>query len=327
MHPQKTYELKIAWNIPAPQIPRYKKKLIDFLLFQGVESFVEGFLEVDINQNQDEPPRDHYGEMGGDASPMAVYRYSRESLDDLQGRLNAAFGKDIDLSLHSMETTEWMDGWKDSFKPFSTDLFYVRPPWEKPLPREETPPNTKPLIEVVIEPGMAFGTGQHATTRLCLQLLGDVVGAGGGPSKSSKQLPQRTLLDVGTGTGILAIAAKKLGFTTVCGTDIEEDALLAARENAKLNGVDLDLYPTTFPRPVGERLEFDGVFANILAVVILRLMPQLVAHVKSSGFLILSGILEAEAHEVQDSAISHGMVAEKLLNMDGWSALLLRKPS
>lgn len=316
MHPQMTYELKIAWNIPQNQVPRLKKKLIDFLLFQGVESFVEGFLEVDINQNQDEPPRDHYGEMGGDASPMAVYRYSRESLDDIQGRLQSAFGKSIDVSLHSMETSEWMEGWKDSFKPFKTERFYVRPPWEKPM--VETDDYEKHLIEVVIEPGMAFGTGQHATTRLCLELLGTVMKSG--------DASQKTLLDVGTGTGILAIAGKKAGYSQVYGTDIEEDALLAAQENGKLNNVGLELFSTTFPGTSVNSSVFDLVFANILAVVILRLMPQLVSQVKKNGFLILSGILESEALEVEDSAKRHGLESLGILNSDGWSALLLKKP-
>jgi len=316
MHPPKTYELRLQWQVPHDRIPHVKRKVIDFLLFHGVESFVEGSLDVDINQNQDEPPRDHYHEMGGDFSPMSIYRYSRESLDDLMARLQSEFTSQIDLTIHSMETSAWMDGWKDSFKPFSTDIFFVRPPWERvPVPHGQ--------IEIVVEPGMAFGTGQHATTRLCLELLGSLV------RKESAGNGLRTggVLDVGTGTGILAIAAAKCGLKGIIGTDIEEDALLAARENARLNAVSCEWQLTTFPQANSSSSPvFEIVFANILAVVILRLMDQLIGTLSPGGSLILSGILAAESEEVRRAATDRGLEYVRDIVSDGWCALMFKKP-
>jgi ribosomal protein L11 methyltransferase len=320
MHPPKTYELRLQWLVPHQEIPEFKQRIIDYLLFHGVESFVEGTLDVDINQNQDEPPKDHYHDMGGDFSPMSIYRYSRESLDDIKTRLNSDFGSKIDLTIHTLETAAWMDGWKDSFKPFSTDIFFVRPPWEK----VEVPPGQ---IELVIEPGMAFGTGQHATTKLCLDLLGFV--AKNEQSVSNTEGPRTFgVLDVGTGTGILGIAAAKCGFSKVYGTDIEEDAILAAQENAGLNGVSCHWLLGTFPKNShGNEDVYGVVFANILAVVILRLMDQLIAAVKPGCFLILSGILEGESEEVCRSAQERGLKLIKKSLLDGWCALLLQKES
>lgn len=318
MHPTKTFELRLQWLVSQNQIPKLKQKVIDYLLFHGVESFVEGTLDVDINQNQDEPPKDHYHDMGGDYSPMSIYRYSRESLDDIKARLSTDFGSKIELTIHTMETSDWMDGWKDSFKPFSTDMFFVRPPWEKvAAPAGQ--------VELIIEPGMAFGTGQHATTRLCLDLLGFTI-RHASQSTLGKDLKTQGVLDVGTGTGILGIAAVKCGFSGVLGTDIEEDAILAARENAGLNGVSCQWLLGTFPKSSsGHPNVYGVVFANILAVVILRLMDDLDAAVKPGGYLILSGILEAESDEVVRSAQARGLVLTKKSLLEGWSALLFQK--
>lgn len=301
MHPTLTYELKVAFPGDPGNALRVKEKLIDWLLVNGVESFVEGQLDVDFNLNQDEPPRDFYSEMGGDLAPVSVYRYSRESLEDLQAKMDRDFSGKVDVELTSMETQEWMEGWKESFKPFATRMFYVRPPWEAS--------HQNGLMDLVIEPGMAFGTGQHATTRLCLELLEEISGRG-------------TVLDVGTGTGILAIAAKKLGYGACFGTDIEDDAIIAAVENARMNGVDVSFWKGSLPK---ERVTHDLVFANILAVVLIRLMDDLAAVTKVGGKLILSGILVEEEQEVVLRAEKAGLELVRAARQDGWSGLLLSK--
>lgn len=308
MHPTLTYELRVAFTQSEVEAIALKHRLIDWLLMNGVESFVEGTLDVDINQNQDEPPRDHYTEMGGDKTPVSIYRYSRESLDDLWVKMKRDFSEGVEIELHSMQTETWMEGWKESFKPFSTSVFHVRPPWIQ----EPTP---KGLFDLVIEPGMAFGTGQHATTRLCLDLLGDVAG-----DKNVDRSQQR-VLDVGTGTGILAIGAKKLGYGYVMGTDIEDDAILASVENARVNQVDVFLRKGSIP----EGPTNDLVLANILAVVLIRIMDDLAAATSPGGRLILSGILVEEEHEVVARAIDAGLRFITQGRQAGWSALLLAK--
>ncbi len=308
MHPPLTYELKVAFSgEPAAGI-KTKQRLIEWLLLSGVESFVEGQIDVDFNQNQDEPPRDFYDEMGGDLAPVSVYRYSRESLDDLRVKIAQSFQKTVTLELTSMQTETWMEGWKESFKPFATPEFWVRPPWIK------EPPPAKHL-DLVIEPGMAFGTGQHATTRLCLEELGR-------EAMASKDLKNKTILDVGTGTGILAIGAKLLGYGVCAGTDIEDDAILASLENAKMNQSDVFFKKGSIP----ESGTHDLVLANILAVVLIRLMDELVAVTKPGGRLILSGILVEEEDEVANRGVEAGLVRIRSGRQDGWSCLVMERP-
>lgn len=309
MHPVTTYELRVTMSGDEKAALKTKERLTDWLLMNGIESFVEGSLVVDFNLNQDEPPRDFYEEMGGDLSPLSVYRYNRESLDDLFVKINNEFGARISTEIHSMPTEEWMEGWKESFKPFSTDEFYVRPPWEPALEKST-------LKDLVIEPGMAFGTGQHATTRLCL----DQVGAAAKAITAGKGiLAEKIVLDVGTGTAILAIGAKLLGFGHCAGTDIEDDAVSAAIENARLNKTEILVQKGSIP----EGGPFDVVLANILAVVILRLMPDLVAKVKRGGRLILSGLLVEEEKEIIESAVANGMILISANQLTGWSCVVV----
>ena len=310
MHPELTYELRVSFADAGAAATQVKQDVIEWLLLTGIESFVEGELSVDINQNQDEPPRDYYTELGGDLTPMSIYRYSRDSLEDLETKLTGRFGSALALELRAMATETWMNGWKESFRPFATREFWVRPPWE--------PAGTDPaLIDLVIEPGMAFGTGQHATTRLCLS----EVGADAQEFKAG--LPRRRVLDVGTGTGILAIGALKLGYAGAMGTDIEDDALLAARENARLNQVELPLLLGSLPRDGA--LAYDLVIANILAVVILRLMDELAAAVAPGGRLLLSGILAEEVAEVAARGGEAGLREVRRSTHEGWASLVLAK--
>ncbi|MBM4250542.1 MAG: 50S ribosomal protein L11 methyltransferase [Deltaproteobacteria bacterium] len=310
MHPQHTYELRVNFVGETPAAVKCKERMIDWLLLNGVESFVEGELAVDINQNQDEPPRDYYTELGGDQTPLSVYRYSRESLDDLRIKLEHAFGAQIETALNTMETELWMEGWKESFQPFATEVFYVRPPWiTTPAPRPG-------LIDLVIEPGMAFGTGQHATTRLCLEQVGADF------QELGTKVAQRSVLDVGCGTGILLIGAKKLGYGRCLGTDIEDDAILASKTNAQVNGVATDFMLGSLPD--GET--FDLVLANILAVVIIRLMPQLAAAIAPGGKIVFSGLLTEEADEVIAAGCRVGLAPVRQTDLAGWGCIVMSQP-
>lgn len=311
MHPKSTYELRVAFADGQASALMTKQRLIDWLLMNGVESFVEGALEVDYNHEYGEPEHDFYEEFGGDLAPISIYRYSRESLDDLRTRLTKAFGAQIDVELHTMATETWMEGWKESFRPFATDKFYVTPPWEKDPP----PPH---LIPIVIEPGMAFGTGQHATTRLCLEQLGRIV-----QEQAPSQLANQTVLDVGTGTGILAIGARLLGYGACAGTDIDDDAIAAAFENVKANQVEVYLQKASVPQGQAH----DLVFANILAVVLLRIMGELASVVRDGGRLVLSGILVEEEQELVTAAHGVGLQLANTGRQDGWACLVFAKPT
>ncbi len=307
MHAPLTYELRIQFQGEPRAAIKTKEHLTDWLLLNGVESFVEGELAVDINQNQDEPPRDYYHELGGDLTPVSVYRYSLESLTDLKTKLEHTFQKRVNTEIHEMATEVWMEGWKESFKPFATDTFYVRPPWEGKSSDSQ-------LKDLVIEPGMAFGTGQHATTRLCLEAASGRVFR-----------PGDRVLDVGTGTGILAIGAKLLGYSDCLGTDIEDDAILAAKANAALNAVDVQFRLGSMPTLAEKRDGYNLVFANILAVVLLRIMDDLSELLKPGATLILSGLLVEEEAEIIVRAEGAGLKYVQSRRLDGWSAVVCEK--
>jgi ribosomal protein L11 methyltransferase len=163
---------------------------------------------------------------------------------------------------------------------------------------------------VVIDPGQAFGTGSHPTTRLCLELLLDLAEAGhaNGP-----------LCDLGTGSGVLAIAAAKLGFGPVVACDHERAALEAAGANARVNGVDLEL------RRVNLRTEPAPSAATVLANLTAPVLHEVAAHVEQPpSRLICSGLLASEADEVAHEFGAHGLAERERLVSGEWAALLLQ---
>ncbi len=228
--------------------------------------------------------------------------------------LHAAVGQ-TPVVLSSTEVAEdWSERWKRFHRPVLIEpprglpALHVRPPWEAPSDREDAE-------EIVIDPGQAFGTGAHATTRLCLELLLELIALESEPGP---------LLDVGTGSGVLAIAAARLGFAPVLGLDHERESVAAARENARVNGVRIevrrfDLRAQTLPwldreadgAPAGVQADAHAdrpagplvVVANLLRPLLLDLareMPSPPAH------LLAGGLLKEQVDEVA------GAFAERL---------------
>ena len=241
-------------------------------------------------------------EIGAEAVEYAVYGAAGE-LPELPD-LSAAVG-DRPVEVSSAEIADdWSERWKRFHRPVliepprgsSVPALHVRPPWEGPSDREDAE-------EIVIDPGQAFGTGAHATTRLCLELLLELAALGGdrpGP-----------LLDVGTGSGVLAIAAARLGFAPVLGLDHERESVAATEENAGVNGVAIevrrfDLRTQALPwlEPGGEGDVAGGVgsslviVANLLRPLLLDLargMTRAPAHLLAGGLLReqVDGVVEA----------------------------------
>jgi ribosomal protein L11 methyltransferase len=175
---------------------------------------------------------------------------------------------------------DWNEEWKRGLGPLAIGRAFVRPSWvDAPVPPG--------MAEVVLDPGMAFGTGTHPTTALCLAALSDLLAA----------RPGASVLDVGTGSGLLAIAARKLGAGRVAGNDEDAVAVRVARENAALNGVLGELALTEAPV---EELPgaFDVVVANILANTLVALAPALRDRAAPGGTILLSGILAPQVDEV-----------------------------
>ena len=201
-----------------------------------------------------------------------------------------------------VEAHDWLGEWKKSWQPVEVGKrFVIAPPWSEVAARPDR-------IVIRIEPGMAFGTGTHETTRLCLAAL-------------EKYFAGGTLFDVGTGTGILAIAAAKLregARVEACDTDAE--AVEIARENATLNGVAAQVnFRTGTVEETGA--SFDCVCANLTADVILPLLPALIG--ATCGRLILSGILDTQAHSVRARLAELGAGDTETVADGEWVAIIV----
>lgn len=214
-------------------------------------------------------------------------------------------------ALVEVSTSEIADDWATRWRSFHRPVeiagsLYVRPPWH------EAPPAHRGLIDIAIDPGQAFGTGSHATTRLCLELLVELAAAGAAAGP---------LLDLGSGSGVLAIAAAKLGFTPVLALDHEEESVLAARENAQANGVTLDVRRADLTRD--ELPAAPVIVANLLRPLLLELAQRML---EPPRVLIASGLLIEQADEVADAfRTRHGLRERDRREQGEWSALLLER--
>jgi len=200
----------------------------------------------------------------------------------------------------------WRTNWKRFFKASRVGRrFVVRPPWDDLTDRNPGD------IDIVIDPGMAFGTGTHETTRLCLQQF-DII-----------DLEGARVLDVGCGSGVLAVAAVKVGASSVVAIDIDQAAIDATDENAERNHVaGIEASVTPIHALTGT---WDVVVANILASVLVALREELFRCVRPGGTLLLSGILADEAEDVADAFTGLGLVARSVVTDREWVAIRLER--
>ncbi|SDL43749.1 50S ribosomal protein L11 methyltransferase [Pseudomonas indica] len=199
--------------------------------------------------------------------------------------------------IERIEDQDWERSWMDNFQPmrFGRRLWIV-PSWHA-APKPDA-------VNLLLDPGLAFGTGTHPTTALCLEWL------------DGQDLTGRQLLDFGCGSGILAIAALLLGAERAVGTDIDPQALEASRDNAERNGI----APARFPLYLPEALpaeQADVVVANILAAPLVSLAPQITRLVRPGGLLVLSGVLAEQADEVR-AAYQDAFELDPTAEKDGW---------
>lgn len=246
-----------------------------------------------------------FGEPGGPETPL--WRLSRvvalfEPEADIDERIadavrEAGIVEAPQVELTDVAEQDWVRLTQSQFDPIRiNDRLWIVPSWHAaPDPA---------AINLELDPGLAFGTGSHPTTRLCLEWLCTKVSRGG------------TLLDYGCGSGILALAAAKLGAVDVLGVDIDERALEAAADNAARNGVNLRLAHSR--QPLAER--FDLVVANILTNPLCVLAPLIADRVKPGGLLALSGILATQADQVIAAYAPH-IALSVGAELDGWVRL------
>jgi ribosomal protein L11 methyltransferase len=208
-------------------------------------------------------------------------RAAQAAAQEVSSRFPAA-----QVQLEDMPARDWSIAWRDQIRAVEVGRLWVGPPWK----RAEAKPS---LVPLVIEPKMAFGTGDHPTTRLCLAAIDDFL----------REHPGASVLDVGTGTGVLALAARKLGAGHTVGVDNDTTSVGLAKENALLNAVEGVTLTLDALEDVAGR--FDLVVANILANTLVELAPALAAH--ASGRLVLAGVLLPQRAEVAHALEACGL--------------------
>ncbi len=220
----------------------------------------------------------------------------------------AALGIEAELSTEGMREEDWAESWKQYYHPIPLGRVTVVPAWQDYAPAEGE-------LIIRMDPGMAFGTGTHETTRLVMRFLQDVIAGG------------ERVLDIGCGSGILSLCASKLGAAFCAAYDIDPVAVRVAEENIREDGAD------NIVCGVADLLRgvdtsggpFDFVVANIVSDVILRLLPDVGGVMKTGARMILSGIIAPRAEEIRTAVATHGFCLIEERTENDWVALLVKK--
>ena len=216
------------------------------------------------------------------------------------------------LTLENLKDADWENNWKQFYKPMEIgERLLVVPEWEQA--QEDG------RVKLVLNPGLTFGTGSHATTRLCLQALEQHIHSG------------EKVLDLGCGSGILSIAALLLGAKDAFACDIDDKCVGVAYENAALNGVGKEHYTVRAGDVLSDKRlqkefggDYDVIVANIVADVIIALAPQVGKLLKKGGIFLCSGIIDDRADEVREKLVEAGWTIEETRSSEGWFSYLCR---
>lgn len=214
------------------------------------------------------------------------------------------------VEINEVAETDWATAWKKYYHPVSISRYLtIVPNWV-----DYQAKNADEKI-LKLDPGMAFGTGTHPTTMVSLHAL-EIVLRGG-----------ETVLDVGTGSGVLSIASKHLGAKDVYAYDLDDVAVTAAQENMDLNPIATDVHVSANDLLTGIEIQADVIVANILAEIILRLIPDAWRLVKPGGKFIVSGIIEDKKAEVLEGLLEMGFEVTEILQQADWFGIILTKPT
>jgi ribosomal protein L11 methyltransferase len=227
----------------------------------------------------------------------------------LDGLRALGFAPAADVRVAALADENWADAWRVHFKPRAVGRrLLIAPPWDLPAP------NGRIVIE--IEPGRAFGTGHHGTTAGCLEALEAAI----------ERDPPSRMLDVGTGSGILAIAAARLGVASVLAVDDDPDAVACAMANAARNHVSDRVRCALADAATLREPRAPLVVANLLSAAHRRLAAQYLRSLTPGGTLLLGGILDAEAADLGGALADHGLIHRASRSVEGWTTLELRAP-
>jgi ribosomal protein L11 methyltransferase len=244
---------------------------------------------------------------------IPINSFLGETVEEIKDAINNLILFNIDIgknnvTISEVNEEEWATAWKKYYNPVKiSERFTIVPTWEN-----YTPVGSDELI-IELDPGMAFGTGTHPTTVMCVQSLERTIKSGD------------NVIDVGTGTGVLSIAAALLGAEKVTALDLDEVAVQSASLNIKLNKVKDFVTVAQNNLLDGIVGPVDIVVANILAEVILRFTDDVARVVKQGGYFIASGIIQQKKEQVKDGIINAGFTIEETLVMEDWVAIIAKR--
>lgn len=274
-------------DLPDPEKPVHNWELMD----QSVIDNMPEDVQVKAWYQEDETP--------------VILEKLRSFLPTLRESCRFDLGT-LDVSVQSVQDTDWNENWKKYYKPFRAGKHLViKPSWENWDAQEGD-------LIIEMDPGMAFGTGTHETTALCVELIEDYYKGG-------------SLLDVGTGSGILALCAAKLGAENITAVDIDPDAVRVARENAERNGVSDKIDVREGDLIQGLDQHFDFAAANILAPIVKILLKPMYKHTTPGGMFICSGILKEQEEDVCAAITEAGYTLLEVRRRNDWVAMAARK--
>ncbi|MFA7636322.1 MAG: 50S ribosomal protein L11 methyltransferase [Monoglobales bacterium] len=223
---------------------------------------------------------------------------SLEGLTDISG---------FEISAKEVHEQDWENEWKKYYKPVPVGKrIIIKPQWEEIFDESRD-------VVIELDPGMAFGTGTHETTRMCLALLEEFV------------TPDSSMLDIGTGSGILSVGAAKLGCSKIVASDIDSVAVKVARENAELNKVADKIDIRCCDLTTGVTGKFSIVVANIIADAVIMLSESAANFLTDDGVYITSGIIEHRLEDVKDALIKYGFKIDRIVTEGEWAAIVCTK--
>lgn len=302
---------EVQFDIALEATEAVSALIVDWPEVQGIA--MEGAPET-------EPSHPEYGEFfdeslfSSDQVRFAFYLPETLLPSDIHHRLGEVFqrvrsaGLDVgpaeaSVQLKRMDESTWENAWKQEYQPIEIgERLIVIPKWLADSQAQNTD-----RIPIYLEPGMAFGTGTHQTTQLCLQVL------------EKLSLQHQRILDIGCGTAVLSIAAAKLGASDVTAIDIDPVAVRVATENVSENGVGQQVKVFEGDLLVGiHEGGYDVAIANILRDIVIALAPQAAAVVRPGGLLVVSGFIESQTIMVQSALEAAGFEVSELRMMDDW---------
>ncbi|MDT0694340.1 50S ribosomal protein L11 methyltransferase [Mammaliicoccus sciuri] len=232
-----------------------------------------------------------------------------QEIQETIANVNGILSEILSFEKTVIKESDWENEWKNYFHPFkASERFAIVPSW-----KQEGYQNNEGDLCIKLDPGMAFGTGDHPTTSMCLRHIEEVV------------QPQHKVIDVGTGSGILSIACHLLGVNDIKAVDLDDLAIKVAKENFEINDCEKDIIADTGNLLTEETEQYDVIIANILAHIIDLMIEDSYERLNDNGYFITSGIIEEKSDEIIEKLQNTGYTIEKVLREDGWVSIRARK--